>query len=156
MPKDGQARHPGPSGNELGAALRGGVRLLPTPTANDDNRSVEAHLAMKARMKGGPRKQITSLQVLSKKWAREMEESESSGESTDQPSSDGKPSTGLRLSPLFVGWMMGTEICGECGREWTDPACPHSVTAYRFRSRISEDEPSSTMPNTVDGGNGGI
>lgn len=35
----------------------------PTPVANDDNKSVEAHLAMKARM-GGNRTQITSLQVM--------------------------------------------------------------------------------------------
>ncbi|MDQ3125220.1 MAG: hypothetical protein M3Q74_06395 [Pseudomonadota bacterium] len=31
--------------------------------ANDDNKSVAAHMAMKARMKGGPRNTITSLQV---------------------------------------------------------------------------------------------
>ncbi len=37
--------------------------LWMTPVANDDNKSVEAHLAMKQRMKGGPRKKITSLQV---------------------------------------------------------------------------------------------
>ena len=35
----------------------------PTPVANDDNKSVEAHLAMKARM-GGGRKAITSLKVM--------------------------------------------------------------------------------------------
>lgn len=39
--------------------------LYPTPVSNDDNKSPEAHLAMKSRM-GGGRKQITSLQVLSK------------------------------------------------------------------------------------------
>jgi hypothetical protein len=37
----------------------------PTPVANDDNKSVEAHLAMKARM-GGNRTEITSLQVMAK------------------------------------------------------------------------------------------
>jgi len=40
--------------------------LLPTPVANDDNKTPSAHLAMKARMKGGPRYTITSLQVLAK------------------------------------------------------------------------------------------
>ena len=35
----------------------------PTPVANDDNKSPEAHLAMKKRM-GGGRKAITSLQVM--------------------------------------------------------------------------------------------
>lgn len=36
----------------------------PTPVANDDNKSPDAHMAMKARM-GGGRKTITSLQVVS-------------------------------------------------------------------------------------------
>lgn len=40
----------------------------PTPCANDDNKTPEAHMAMKARMKGGPRNSITSLNVLSKTW----------------------------------------------------------------------------------------
>lgn len=40
----------------------------PTPVANDDNKSMEAHLAMKSRMKGGPRTQPTSLQVVAKNW----------------------------------------------------------------------------------------
>ena len=43
-----------------------GYGLLPTAVANDDNKTPEAHLAMKARMKGGPRKTITSLQVIIK------------------------------------------------------------------------------------------
>ena len=40
----------------------------PTPVANDDNKTPEAHMAMKARMKGGPRNTITSLQVLVQTW----------------------------------------------------------------------------------------
>lgn len=40
----------------------------PTPCANDDNKSPEAHLAMKARMRGGPRNTITSLQVKVQEW----------------------------------------------------------------------------------------
>ncbi len=40
----------------------------PTPVANDDNKTPEAHMAMKARMKGGPRNTITSLQVAVKSW----------------------------------------------------------------------------------------
>jgi hypothetical protein len=40
--------------------------LWPTPVANDDNKSWEAHMAMKARMKGGPRYKPTSLQVMAK------------------------------------------------------------------------------------------
>ena len=40
--------------------------LWPTPAANDDNKSPEAHMAMKARMLGGPRSTVTSLQVATK------------------------------------------------------------------------------------------
>lgn len=54
----------------------------------------------------------------------------STGASMSPQSDGGKPSTGLRLNPSFVGWMMGTPRCGECGREWTDPDCQHSVTAF--------------------------
>src|SRR5580765_3518690 len=43
-------------------------RLWPTPCAQEDQKSVEAHLAMKARMKGGPRSTITSLSVMVKLW----------------------------------------------------------------------------------------
>lgn len=43
--------------------------LWPTAVAQDDNKSPEAHLAMKARMKGGPRNTVTSLQVMAKIWA---------------------------------------------------------------------------------------
>jgi hypothetical protein len=38
----------------------------PTPVAQDDNKSPEAHMAMKQRMKGGPRYKATSLQVMVK------------------------------------------------------------------------------------------
>ena len=52
-----RASPPRTSGNGCGG--------WPTPTANDDNKSPEAHLAMKGRM-GGGRKAITSLQVMAK------------------------------------------------------------------------------------------
>jgi hypothetical protein len=40
--------------------------------ANDDNKSPEAHMAMKARMKGGPRHKPTSLQVMVKGIERNL------------------------------------------------------------------------------------
>ena len=46
--------------------------LWPTPVAHDDGKTPEAHLAMKARMKGGPRNTITSLTVMVKAIEREM------------------------------------------------------------------------------------
>src|SRR6516225_2075223 len=50
----------------------GGSSLWPTPVAQDDNKSPEAHLAMRQRMKGGPRKTITSLNVMVKATERGM------------------------------------------------------------------------------------
>lgn len=45
--------------------LREQVRtLLPTPVANDDHKTPEAHIAAKAKADGHPRSQITSLDVL--------------------------------------------------------------------------------------------
>lgn len=41
-------------------------RMWPTPCAQDDNKTPAAHMAMKARMKGGARRTITSLQVMAK------------------------------------------------------------------------------------------
>jgi len=121
---------------EGGRMLEESVKLLPTPVANDDNKSVEAHLAMKQRMKGGPRKEITSLQVLSKKWAARA--SLSTGPSTDQPSSDGKRSSGLRLHPSFVEWMMGIPL------GWSSPDCPLSATEFRSKWATSPGDTSST------------
>jgi len=43
-----------------------GNNLWPTPVAQDDNKSPEAHMRMKANMKGGPRYKPTSLQVMVK------------------------------------------------------------------------------------------
>lgn len=53
-------------GASSGSASRG--ENWPTPVANDDNKSSEAHLAIKVRMKGGARTQPTSLQVVSQMW----------------------------------------------------------------------------------------
>lgn len=57
-----------PSSKAGNACLARDARLWPTPVSNDDNKSPDAHLAMKARMKGGPRTQITSLSVLTQLW----------------------------------------------------------------------------------------
>lgn len=52
----------------------------------------------------------------------------STGAPTEQPSSDGKPSPGQRLSPLLPAWMMGLPD------GWLDPNCRQSVMGSRFRS----------------------
>lgn len=60
-----------PSGSKRSISLSSaivlkGSALLPTPTANDDGKTPEAHMAMKSRLPGGARKTITSLAVLSR------------------------------------------------------------------------------------------
>lgn len=69
--------------------------LWPTPVANDDNKSPEAHMAMKARMKGGPRNTITSLQVMAKAHGATTA---GSSATTENPGA---------LNPAFVCWLMG-------------------------------------------------
>jgi hypothetical protein len=136
MAKEGQARRPGPTGNELGRALT----LLPTPRSSDMNGAGE-------HGQGGM--DLRAAVKLATAIHHQPGGSQSSGASTSPPSADGKPSTGLRLNPSFVGWMMGTPSCGECGREWTDPGCPHSATEY-----TSTSAGSSAMPSASSNGGG--
>lgn len=56
-----------PSTPRIDASASGSSGAVwPTAVANDDNKSPEAHLAMKLRMPGGQRRTITSLQVAAK------------------------------------------------------------------------------------------
>ncbi len=73
----------------------------PTPVANDDNKSPEAHLAMKQRMgerdgTGANRTAITSLQVMAK-----LVGGETLSGSNAPIRSDGQ------LNPVFTRWLMG-------------------------------------------------
>jgi hypothetical protein len=61
------------------------------------------------------------------------------GAPTNPPSTDGSTSTGLRLSPWFVEWMMGAP------EGWSDPDCPLSATEFRSRWASSPDATSSTL-----------
>jgi hypothetical protein len=83
----------------------------PTPCANDDNKSPEAHMAMKRRMPGGERHTITSLQVAVKALS---------------------PGEKRRLNPRFVAWLMGLppgwlDAQSSCG--------PAEMASYRSRLR---------------------
>lgn len=149
MAKEGQERRPGPTGNELGRAITllptpradprdatprtpredwrpslsealGAVKLLPTPVAGDSRNSRQSTV-------DNPRDPTPTLSDVAYTW---------SGGTTVRRSADGKRSTGQRprLSPEFVEWMMGTPSCNECGRGWTDSACPHSATAFTSMS----------------------
>lgn len=96
--------------------------LWPTPVANDDNKSPEAHMAMKQRMKGGPRNTITSLQVAVKATMlpspRASAMTTESMESFEARRDKGDVATpklavaagvlvGQKLNPAWVSRMMG-------------------------------------------------
>lgn len=136
----------------------------PTPVANDDNKSPEAHMAMKARMKGGPRHTITSLQVMVKaeaqgKWPTPRSSpqenratkptptqeagkhgrylaSEANRHTTDAPWAPGE---GGNLNPDWVEALMGLPI------GWTAPAgLPDQVKRNTTGSRRGSPKESPT------------
>jgi hypothetical protein len=141
MAKEGQARRPGPTGNELGRALTllptprerdwkgegyhdclpNVVKLLPTPTADGSE----------GTQRNANTKQWYGLNSLGPLTRHMVTGSPSTGESSSPPSADGKPSTGLRLNPSFVGWMLGEPTCQTCKRGWTDPLCEHSAHDFQ-------------------------
>jgi hypothetical protein len=117
------------NGNGIGTPLPIALKLLPTPVAGDGR---EKGGGGRWNAKSAPLEQTIKEEALP-----------SSGASTSPPSADGKPSTGLRLNPSFVEWMMGAPTCGVCGLGWTDPDCPHSATAYTSTSAGSSASTSS-------------
>ena len=64
--------------------------LWPTPVSQDDNKSPEAHMAMKQRMKGGPRKKRTSLNVMVKAVERGMWPTPSASDGMGGPGCSGR------------------------------------------------------------------
>ena len=95
--------------------------MHPTPTAADDNKSPEAHLAMKARMKGGSRKAITSLQVAMKAMHGTPRAASGSGPGGSNSRRSAKARGvyfGRTLSPMYVEFLMGFPI------NWTELPSP--------------------------------
>jgi len=100
----------------------------PTVVSNDDNKTPEAHLRSKANMPGGPRKEITSLQVMAKAtWSTPKsalsgpdnaihDRENSGGESLPTQANGVNPSGLLAQTGRFVErlillecWMMGQD-----------------------------------------------
>ena len=86
-----------------------GCTSWPTPVSNDDNKSVDAHLAMKKRM-GGNRTAITSLQVLSN--ASELA-------SWPAPNCD-DPNNATRASGQFQSLTRAASWATPSSRDWKD------------------------------------
>lgn len=85
----------------------------PTPTANDDNKSPEAHLAMKQRMgeRDGTfanRTAITSLQVLVKAWPTPAARDYRSPNSQDSQDRRGRAAATGQQLPNFVEHVWST------------------------------------------------
>ena len=91
--------------------------LWPTPVRHDDGKTPEAHLAMKARMKGGPRKTITSLAVMARATTRGLWPTPTRGAALCEWGGSGSREK-LRtmvtpeelygaLNPTWVEWLMG-------------------------------------------------
>jgi hypothetical protein len=86
----------------------------PTPCAQEDNKSPEAHMAMKQRMKGGPRNTITSLNVAVKAdamvgtptAAMKHRSADHANGRTPNPKEIAN-ATGMKLSAAWVSRMMG-------------------------------------------------
>ncbi len=77
--------------------------MWPTPVAQDDNKTPEAHMAMKARMKGGPRQTCTSLQVMVKGCARGLWPTPNAADGTGGPGNSGRQG-GLNLRTAVARW----------------------------------------------------
>ena len=89
--------------------------MWPTPVAQDDNKTPESHMAMKARMKGGPRQTCTSLQVMVKGCARGMWPTPRAEDSEQRGGHRGKPDTltsAARLwpTPSARDWRSGKAL----------------------------------------------
>jgi hypothetical protein len=132
--------------------LRGALRMLPTPVAADGRekggggRWSPTSAPLEATIKDELRLLPTPTSASYQQGGTAAEQTEfkrilgalpSSGATTGQPSGDGKPSTGLRLSPSFVEWMLGAPA------EWSDPDCPLSATEFKSKSAGSPASTSS-------------
>ena len=90
------------SNGKMGPNIREQAANWPTPVANDDNKTPEAHMAMKARMPGGARNTITSLKVAVQVFSPQAQPTQ-----PGQESSSTGPTSHRRLNPAFTEWLMG-------------------------------------------------
>ena len=120
----------------------------PAPVTSDDNKTPEAHLAMKARMKGGPRNTITSLQVLVQQWAAPQARDHFPPHSPERIAAMKAEGHGMRnLNDEAAQWM--TPMTADTGEKVT-----HSTKQYSLIQQAERDfslPPSSPAPATAGG-----
>jgi phage baseplate assembly protein W len=103
-------------------------RLLPTPVASLANYEEELATWEPRRQAAAERHGNNGIGHPLPLTLKTLDvESPSSGAATSPPSAGGKPSTGLRLSPWFVEWMIGAPP------GWSDSACPLSAMVFKCR-----------------------
>jgi hypothetical protein len=95
------------------------MSLLPTPVEGDSRNSRNGTASRRANSPGHPGRTLSDVAF---EWI---------GESSSQPSDGGRPSSGLRLSPWFVEWMMGVPA------GWSDPGCRLSAMEFSSSSGFS-------------------
>lgn len=84
--------------------------LWPTPVAHDDQKSPDAHMAMRASLPGGPRATISSLEVASKAWPTPAAR-DAKGENALPFHERGGGTKGEQL-PNFVAHIAGPRLQG--------------------------------------------
>ena len=109
--------------------------MWPTPVAHDDGKTPEAHMAMKARMKGGPRHTCTSLTVMVKgieagMWPtptaaaskgscpKALTRANGRSRVNDRIDHAIMASDGGLLNPTWVEWLMGWPLGHTASAHW--------------------------------------
>jgi hypothetical protein len=128
-----------------------GCGLLPTPDANDDNKSVEAHLRMKANMLGGPRSKITSLSVMARGGLLPTPTHADAKASGSRNTIQSKAHPGVSLTDWVnqdggSGRMLPTPDAN-CWKDASDPAHRRGqLTAARFTNPTGSDGAMRQVP----------
>lgn len=146
--------------------LTGSVVLWPTPAANDDNKTPEAHLAMKKRMgerdgTGANRTAITSLNVLTQLWpSPRSEDSESCGNHPEAMDSGSVSRGGERIDePLLAGQVKAWPLPMESA--WPTPSARdykganHELPTHNARP-LNEVAKVWATPNATAATRGGV
>jgi hypothetical protein len=137
---------------DLIQAIRGNenshYKLWPTPVAHDDGKTPEAHMRMKARMKGGPRHVPTSLTVMVKGIERGMWPTPTSSdhkgaatvEAVRQWKTRGRnlPEAALTFPTPTSTDHKGSSRSGQRRGQLTDPAMGAVPTGGKLNPQFSE------------------